>query len=70
METKTVNSAAGTVISGHDRVIPPRKLARYRMSLAVLNTMLREGALSEADYAAAKSVLACHYGLSKDSIFC
>ena len=40
------------------------------MSLAVLNTMLRKGELSEADYSAAKSVLACHYGLSKDSIFC
>ena len=70
METETVNSAAGTVISGHGKLIPPRKLAWYRMSLAVLNTMLREGDLSEADYAAAKSVLACHYGLSKDSIFC
>ncbi len=70
METETVNSAAGTVISNHGKLIPPRKLARYRMSLAVLNTMLREGDLSEADYAAAKSVLACHYGLSKDSIFC
>lgn len=70
METETGNSAAGTVISGHDRVIPPRKLAWYRMSLAVLNTMLRKGDLSEADYAVAKSALACHYGLSKDSIFC
>ena len=70
METETVNSAAGAVISGHGKLIPPRKLARYRMSLAVLNTMLRKGELSEADYAAAKSVLACHYGLGKDSIFC
>lgn len=40
------------------------------MSLAVLNTTLHKGDLSEADYAAAKSVLACHYGLSQDSIFC
>ena len=70
METETVNSAAGAVISNHDKLIPPEMLARYRMSLAVLNTMLRKGELSEADYAAAKSVLACHYGLSKDSIFC
>ena len=70
METETVNSAAGTVISNHGKLIPPEMLVRYRMSLAVLNTMLREGDLSEADYAAAKSVLACHYGLSKDSIFC
>ena len=70
METETVNSAAGAVISGHGKLIPPRKLARYQMSLAVLNTMLRKGDLSEADYAVAKSVLACHYGLSKDSIFC
>ena len=70
METETVNSAAGTVISNHGKLIPPEMLARYRMSLAVLNTMLRKGELSEVDYAAAKSVLACHYGLSKDSIFC
>lgn len=70
METETVNSAAGTVISNHGKLIPPEMLGWYRMSLAVLNTMLREGDLSEADYAAAKSVLACHYGLSKDSIFC
>ena len=70
METKTVNSAAGSVIFGHGKAVQPRTLARYRMSLAVLNTMLRKGELSEADYAAAKSVLACHYGLSKDSIFC
>lgn len=70
METETVNSVAGTVISGHGKVVQPRTLARYRMSLAVLNTMLRKGELSEADYATAKSVLACHYGLSKDSIFC
>lgn len=70
METETVNSAAGTVISNHGKLIPPKMLARYRMSLAVLNTMLRKGDLSEVDYAAAKSVLACHYGLSKDSIFC
>lgn len=70
METKTVNSAAGTVISNHGALIPPRKLARYRMSLAVLNTMLHNGELSEPDYATAKSVLACHYGLSKNSIFC
>ena len=70
METKTVNSAAGTVISNHGTLMQPRTLVRYRMSLAVLNTMLRKGELSEADYSAAKSVLACHYGLSKDSIFC
>lgn len=70
METKTANSAAGTVIPKHGKGMKPRTLVRYRMSLAVLNTMLRKGELSEADYAAAKSALACHYGLSKDSIFC
>ena len=70
METKTVNSAAGTVMPKHGKLIPPEMLARYRMSLAVLNTMLRKGELSETDYTTAKSVLACHYGLSKDSIFC
>ena len=70
METEIVNSAAEAVMPKHGKGMQTRTLARYRMSLAVLNTMLREGDLSEADYAAAKSVLACHYGLSKDSIFC
>ena len=39
------------------------------MSLAILNTMLLEGELSEADHATAQAVLACHYGLEQDSIF-
>ena len=69
METKTVNSAAGTVISNHGTPLPPRTLARYRVSLAILNTMRHEGELSAADHATAKAVLACHYGLGKDSIF-
>ena len=68
METKIVNTAAGTVISSHDS-IPRKNLIRYRMSLAILNTMLLEGELSEADHATAQSVLACHYGLEQDSIF-
>ena len=68
METKNVNTAAGTVISSHDS-IPRKNLIRDRMSLAILNTMLHEGEMSEADHATAQAVLACHYGLEQDSIF-
>ena len=68
METKIVNTAAGTAMSSHDS-IPRKNLIRYRMSLAILNTMLHEGELSEADHATAHAVLACHYGLDQDSIF-
>ena len=68
METKIVNTAAGTAISSHAST-PRKNLVRYRISLAILNTMLHEGELSEADHATAHAVLACHYGLDQDSIF-
>ena len=69
METKIVNSAAGTVISSHAAPIPHRVLARYQISLAILDAMLHSGELSEADHATACGVLACHYGLDRNSIF-
>lgn len=69
METKIVNSAAGTVTSGHAAPYPYRKLARYQFNLAILETMLRKGELSETDHATACGVLACHYGLDRNSIF-
>ena len=69
METKIVNSAAGTAISSHAGPYPYRKLARYQFNLAILDTMLRKEELSEADHATACCVLACHYGLDKGSIF-
>ena len=68
METKIVNTAAGTAMSSHAST-PRKNLIRYRMSLAILNTMLHEGELSEADHVTAQAVLACHYGLERDSIF-
>lgn len=68
METKIANSAAGTVISSHDST-PLQNRIRYQIALAVLNTMLHDGELSEKDHATAKAVLACHYGLNKGSIF-
>lgn len=69
METKIVNSAAGTAISSHAEPYPYRKLAQYQFNLAILDTMLHSGELSEADHTTACAVLACHYGLDKGSIF-
>ena len=68
METKIVNSAAGTVISAHDST-PLQNRIRYQIALAVLNTMLHDGELSEDDYKTAKCVLACRYNLNRNSIF-
>ena len=68
MEIKSVNTAAGTVISAHSAT-PQKDLIRYRVSLAVLNTMLHDGELSEEDYETAKCVLACRYNLNRNSIF-
>ena len=69
METKIVNSAAGTITAGHAGPYPYRKLARYQFNLAILDTMLHSGELSEADHTTACAVLACYYGLDKGSIF-
>ena len=69
METKIENSAAGTVISSSADPLIFRKRAHYQINLAILDTMLRKGELSETDHATACGVLACHYGLDKDSIF-
>lgn len=69
MERKIVNSAAGTVISNHAGPIPQRTLARYQIALAILDTMLRDGELSRQDHSRASAVLACHYGLDRNSIF-
>ena len=69
METRIVNSAAGTVISAHGKLTSRRVLVRYQINMAILNAMLRNGELSERDHATACAVLACHYGLDQDSIF-
>ena len=69
MERKVVNSAAGTAISNHGNPVPQKTLIRYQVSLAVLDTMLRNGELSEREHGRASAVLACHYGLERDSIF-
>ena len=69
METEIVNSAAGTVISNHAGPPHQRLLARYQMNLAILDTMLRDGELTEQQHQTARSVLACHYGLDRNSIF-
>ena len=69
MEIKIENSAAGTVTVIHAAPYPCRKLARYQFNLAILDTMLHKGELSEADHTTACAVLACHYGLDKGSIF-
>ena len=68
METKIVNTAAGTAISSHDS-IPLQNRIRYQIALAVLNQLLHDSELSESDHATAKAVLACHYGLDRNSIF-
>ena len=69
METRIENSTAGSVTDVHAATYPYRKLERYQFNLAILDTMLRRGEISETDHATACGVLACHYGLDKGSIF-
>ena len=68
METKIVNTAAGTAMSSHAST-PRKNLIRYQVALAVLNKLLHDGELSESDYETAKCVLACRYNLNRNSIF-
>lgn len=69
MERKVVNTAAGTVISNHGNPVPQSTLIRYQVALAILDTMLHNGELSEQEHQTAGAVLACHYGLDRNSIF-
>ena len=68
METKIVNTAAGTAMSSHDST-PLQNRIRYQIALAVLEKLLHDGELSETDYQTAKAVLACRYNLNRNSIF-
>ncbi len=68
METKIVNTAAGTVISSHGST-PRQNRIRYQIALAVLDKLLHDGELSESDYETARAVLACRYDLGRNSIF-
>ena len=68
METKIVNTAAGTAMSSHAST-PRKNLIRYQIALAVLDKLLHDGELSESDYESAKCVLACRYNLNRNSIF-
>lgn len=68
METKIVNTAAGTVMSSHDST-PLQNRIRYQIALAILDKLLHDDELSEEDYKTAKCVLACRYNLNRNSIF-
>ena len=68
METKIVNTAAGTVMSSHDST-PLQNRIRYQIAMAVLDKLLHDGELSEEGYETAKCVLACRYNLNRNSIF-
>ena len=72
MGTRTVNTAAGTVTQ--EREQKPHndyddRLTRFRTSVAVFRTMMKNGTLSEADYKKSCDVLADKYGISLCSIF-
>ena len=68
METKIVNTAAGSAMSSHDS-LPLQNRIRYQIALAVLDKLLHDGELSEEDHETAKCVLACRYNQNRNSIF-
>lgn len=70
MVTETVNTAAAAVM-----MLPVEKsalentLLRYRSSLAILDSMYKQGVLSAKDHRKSCDLLADKYGLSLRSIF-
>lgn len=67
MQTTTVNTAAGTVITDH-APYPQKKLMRYQLTLAILDGAHERREISDTDYAMAKDILAFRYYLEKTSI--
>lgn len=73
MVTETVNTAAAAVmmppVEKQPQLALDGKLLRYRSSLAVLDSMCKQGILSARDHRKSCDILADKYGLSLCSIF-
>ena len=73
METKTENIAAGSVTATPEAKpsspYSPENLLYYHTSLGLVETLVKRGILTQADFKRACVLLTRKYGLPADSIF-
>ena len=72
MAIETANTAVGTATLPPEEKQPDElqtRLLRYRTSITVFRSMVKNGTLTEADYRKCCDILAEKYGISLCSIF-
>ena len=72
MAIETANTAVGTATLPPEEKQPDElqtRLLRYRTSITVFRSMVKNGILTEADYQKCCDILAKKYGISLCSIF-
>lgn len=69
METKTENTAAGNATLPPADPYSPEQQIAYHTSLALIDKLVQDGLLTQADFKIACTVLTKKYGLPEDSIF-
>jgi len=69
MEIQIENIAAGSAISNPENPYPDKKLIRYQLALALMDSLRYDGDLSEQDHKTARALLACRFGFDSSSIF-
>lgn len=69
METQRENSAAGSATPTPADPYSPENLLRYHTSMALVETLVNRGVLTQADYKKSCRLLTKKYGLPLDSIF-
>lgn len=69
MATETESIAAGNAIPVPADPYSPENLMSYHISLSLVESLVKRGILTQADYAKSCRVLTRKYGLSPDSIF-
>ena len=69
METRKENTAAGNATSLPADPYSPDQQITYHTSLALIDKLVQNGLLTQADFKRACVILTRKYGLPEDSIF-
>lgn len=69
MAIKAENTAAVNAMSHPDSAYEPDNLIRYHTTLALVEKLVEDGALTHADYRRSCTILSRKYGIPSDGIF-
>ena len=69
METRKENTVVGNVTSPRADPYSPEQQIMYHTSLALIDKLVQDGLLTQADFKRACTILTKKYGLPKNSIF-